>query len=127
MLHFDILDPRVTPDHLGLIPSFLSNDDPRDAVAQIDANYQHGGGWRDSKVGDGGWKPTAFFGMLKWPKDPPILALAKAVLHPDRKFIDAVTGEAPTTRHPPEMVIIYESAWVAVIQAGGVFRVARID
>jgi hypothetical protein len=35
-------------DHesLGFIPQFLHADDPRSAAEQIDASYQHGGGWK---------------------------------------------------------------------------------
>ena len=34
------------PDDLGLLPSMLSEHDPRPAREQFDARYGHGGGWR---------------------------------------------------------------------------------
>lgn len=104
MLQFKILDARVTPDHLGFIPEFLSEHDPRPAVEQIDANYQHGGGWRPIK----GFMPLSDFHLLKYPGDPPLHALAVAELRDERIFI-------------------YEHAFVAVQHADGTFSTARID
>ena len=115
MLQFKPLDARVTEDHLGFIPEFLNPADPRGAVEQIDANYQHGGGWRDSKVGPGGWQVIGMDGLLKYPGDAPLHPYAEA-------FLPA------SSQRPQQKVVIYESAFVAVFdQDSDKFRVARID
>lgn len=106
------LDPRVSIEAaVGFLPDFLSNDDPRPAVEQLDENYC--GGWMDSKVGERGFTAFDDFMKLHWPGDPPLHALAVTMLH---------AGEAK-----PERIVVYESAYVAVIQADGTFRVARLD
>jgi hypothetical protein len=97
------LAPRVDPEMLGVIPSFLSEDDPRPAREQFDAHYRIGGGWR----------PMPGFtmlpdGALGYPGDPPTLALAE-------------------TRLRDETIRFYEYSWVAVIQPDGSFEVCRMD
>lgn len=102
----------MTLDHLGLIPSFLSNADPDNAIDQIDKNYQHGGGWFDM---------TGF--VLDADDDPPWSYLSYPI-----------EGEQPETypclahcKIHDEIVAFYRSAWVAVIKSDLSFRVARID
>lgn len=114
MIDFRILDARVTPEHLGFIPDFMSEHDPRGAVEQIDANYQHGGGWTDMRVGEGGWRLIDGGRVIKYPGDTPMHAYAVAHLHK--------RGEGTG-----ELIYIYESAFVCVIQPDGSARVARID
>lgn len=91
---------------VGFLPQFLDENDPRSAVEQIDTAYQHGGGWRDFK----GFELTGKGGklFLKYPGDPPMRELSRATLH-------------------SESLIFFESSWLAVIQADGSYRVARID
>lgn len=97
-------DPIV----LGLIPMFLSEDDPRPAAQQLDANYRHGGGWR----------PMPGFslnerGQLCYHKDgeedePPMNCLAATQLrHEDIRF--------------------FEHQWLVIIQPDGSFEVSRCD
>ena len=45
-------------DHeaLGFIPTFLHVDDPRPAAEQIDAAYQHGGGWKPNPEATNRWR-----------------------------------------------------------------------
>lgn len=101
------LDPRVSiEDAVGLLPALLSDADNRSAVDQFAANYI--GGWMDSKVGERGFTAFDDFTKLHWPGDPPLHALA-------------------LTRLRAERIIVYESAYVAVIQDDGSFRVARLD
>lgn len=100
------LDSRATSDHLGLIPMWLNEDDSRPAREQLNAGYQHGGGWN----------PFHGFTMaddddmwwLLYPGDPPTRSLAY-------------------TRLREEIIVVYEHAWVAIIQADGSFEVARMD
>jgi len=115
MLRFTKLDPRVTAEHLGMIPDFLDNEDPRGAVEQINERYAHGGGWFDLKVGNGGFVLNAG-GELKYPGDPRMRPYAEAMLH-----------ACHTPEHKGERILIYESGFVAVVQGDNSFRVARLD
>ena len=94
----------MTPEALGFVPSFLSEDDKRGAKAQFDANYQFGG-----------WQP---FGADKfrltednhlcYPGDPPQVPRAMTTLR-------------------DELVVFYDHAIVAIIQPDRTFEVARLD
>lgn len=117
MLQFAFLDARATLDHLGFIPEFFDNADPRPAIEQINDRYAHGGGWHDLKVGgDRGFRQFDRGLKLHFPGDPPLHAIAEATLHPDAS--DGL---------PVERIVIYEHAFVAVFQADGTFKVARLD
>jgi hypothetical protein len=120
MLDLIRLDPRATMDHAGFIPHFLSELDPRPAVEQINERYAHGGGWHDLTVGERGFRLMGGNpGMLKYPGDPPMHPLWEGYLHRvGTTGDDAWTGER---------IVIYEHAFVAIIQADGSFRVARLD
>jgi hypothetical protein len=98
------LHPEMTPEHLGLIPSFLSYDDPRSAREQF----------RESYIG--GWSPLKNTlsmdgkGVLKskYEDEPDLPPLAYAM------FRD-------------EIIRFYEHAWVSITQADGSFEVSRMD
>lgn len=92
-------------DMVGFTPEFLSTDDPDDAVTQLDKHYGHGGGWHDFSgfTFNDGAEPT-----LTYPGDPPTLAVAWWKLRDER-------------------VILFDSAWVAVVQPDGSFRISRMD
>ena len=97
------LDPRVSAEHLGLLPGMLSLNDPRPAREQLDANYQHGGGWR----------PFTGFRLRKdntlvYPGDPPTIPLAMTTLR-------------------DELIVFYDCSWVAIIQPDRSFEVCRMD
>ena len=97
------LHPDVTHDHVGFIPSFLNENDPRPAREQFNDNYQHGGGWRPFN----GF--TLNDGMeLHYPDDPPQKPLAMI------KFRN-------------ELIFIYESAWVLILQQDGTYEISRMD
>lgn len=101
------LDPRVSlEDAVGLLPAFLSEDDPRGACEQFAERYI--GGWIDSKVGRGGFTLADNGAILLYPNDPPMTALAM-------------------TRLRDELIIVYPSAYVCVLKTNGSFRVARLD
>lgn len=96
-------------DLTGFIPSWLNESSKSGAVEQIDKNYSHGGGWRDfngftlkgeidSEVGP----------LLLYPGDPP----TAAVCH---------------WKVGDEQVVLFDHAWVAVVQPDGSHRIARID
>lgn len=102
MITFKLLHPRMTPDHLGFLPAMLSPDDPRPAREQFNSNYSFGG-----------WSPFKGFTLntdnsLSYPGDPPQQPLAQAKLR-------------------DELIILYPSSWVAIIQPDRSFEVARLD
>jgi hypothetical protein len=100
---FHILHPRGT-DFLGFIPQFLSPADPRPAAEQLDANYQHGGGWRPMT----GWTFDPLTNRLSYPGDPPLTPAAVGYLR-------------------DEVILVYPHAWVLILQKDGSFEVSRMD
>jgi len=104
MISFRILDPRITEDHLSLIPLFLSETDPRSASEQFHENYSHGGGWRP---------------MKDWKMGP----VGELMFDGDTKALPPLA--VTTLRN--EMITIHESAWVSIRQVDGTFEVARMD
>lgn len=100
---------------VGFIPSFLSNDDPRPAAEQFRANYIDG--WQPTSVGfklAPGVKikgiNTEWFEVpaLTYPGDPKLPPLAYARLR-------------------DELIIVYPSAWVMVLQPDGSHEIVRMD
>jgi len=92
-------DPWMTMEHLGYLPGFLSEDDPRSAREQFDAHY----GWR------------AFRGFelrdddsIKYPGDPRMAPLAETKLRDER-------------------ILFYPSSWVMVMQPDRSFEICRMD
>ena len=97
------IHPKVTEDHVGLIPAFLDEKDPRPAAEQFNERYAHGGGWRPQ-----GKFKMLDDGSLKYPGDPPFPVLA-AILFRD------------------ENIYIYQYGYVAIRQKDGSFEVCRMD
>jgi hypothetical protein len=95
-------DHRYTYESLGFIPQFLHTDDARPAKVQIDENYAHGGGWRDSP---GPWR------------------IRDEMLHSD----DAKYHLVATAHLHGDEVQLFESGWTAIIHADGSYEVARLD
>lgn len=87
----------------GFIPCWLSPYDERPAREQLNEHYQNGGGWR----------PFSGFTLeednsLSYPDDPPLPVL-----------FSFMYGE--------EMIAMYQSSWVAIIQPDRSFEVCRMD
>ena len=99
-----LVGPDVTPEHIGMVPMFLNDDDPDPAAKQLDKHYQHGGGWRPFK----GHTMNKKTGSLKYPGDPELHPIAYMKLR-------------------DEMVLMYDHAWVAILQRDGSFEVCRMD
>jgi hypothetical protein len=102
MLKWEMLHPQATMEHLGYIPDFISDRDPRSAVEQFHSNYAFGG-WHEFK----GFRLLDNNG-LAYPGDPVQMPIAKTQL-----------------RH--ETIFFYPSSWVAVVQPDRTFSVARLD
>lgn len=95
--------PAATPDHLGYVPDFLSEDDPAPAREQIHKNYRHGGGWQPFT----GVKMDE--GCLRFPGDPPFPLIAE-------------------TRLRDETIRLYGNGpWLAIVQPDGSYEVSKID
>ena len=106
MIDIIMLDPRADPEMLGYLPGFLSENDPRSAREQLDANYQHGGGWNPLP----GWKiVNPLTASIQYPGDPKLHPFAMAVLH------------------GTEQIFFYRHAQVAIIRSDGSFEIARLD
>lgn len=103
------MERGVTLDWLGLIPSMISAFDPTPVAEQVDANYQHGGGWRPLE----GWKIDEDYVLTYSPEDPPLKPLFQA--------------EHDRGGGVMEKVFFYDYAWVNVVQPDGTFEVSRMD
>jgi hypothetical protein len=103
MMVWQFLRPEMTPEHLGLLPGWLDESDPRPAKDQFNARYQHGGGWRPMK----GFKLNAD-NSLSYPGDPPLIPLAQLQFR-------------------NELIVFYEHAWVAIIHKDRYFEACRMD
>jgi hypothetical protein len=90
-------------DMMGFIPAMLNERVEASAKEQLDAGYQHGGGWRDFK----GFQMLAN-GNMQYPGDTPVRLIAEGKLR-------------------DETIRFYESSWVAVVQPDGSFSVCRMD
>lgn len=88
---------------LGAIPSFLSEDDPRDAKTQINEAYGFAGGWRPLPD----WEMSVD-GAIKYPGDPWLPVLCE-------------------TRLRDEIIFYYQFSWVAIVQPDGSYEIARLD
>lgn len=101
MVQVHILDPRCRPEHLGFIPGFLDEDDPRPAAAQFGERYV--GGWIPNGKGS-----LTNEHVLLYPGDPPLKPLAMIPLRDEKIFI-------------------YPDAFVAIVQPDGAFEWDRMD
>jgi hypothetical protein len=119
MLNFVCLHPKITIDHLGLIPSFLNTWDKRPAAQQIDAHYQHGGGWR----------PISKFKLVKEPSpllmrvSPYRLARELVLQYPD----DPPLEPFAVAQLRDETIVFYDGAFLAIFQPDYTFEISRVD
>jgi hypothetical protein len=109
MIQFTSLDPKTTPEHLGLIPMFLSESSPLAAREQFHNNYGHGGGWQ----------PMSGFTLN------PDLTLQYG--DPEEEDADPPLSPLAATIFKDELILIYPSAWVAIVQRNGSLEVSRMD
>lgn len=102
MLDWKLLHPRATMEHLGYIPDWISESNPKSAKEQLNDGYQFGG-----------FRPFKGFELnddnsLSFPGDPLQIPIASCQLR-------------------DELITIYQSSWVAVIQLDRSFEVCRMD
>lgn len=96
--------PRGGGAQAGYLPGFLSEEDPRPAREQIDANYQHGGGWRPYR----GFTMDPQTYVLSAPDDPDLAPIAYSRLR-------------------SETLYLYPYEWLAIVQPDGSFEVSRVN
>ena len=99
-----LVHPNAQPEHVGFIPEFLVESDPRPAKEQFHERYAFGGGWHPME----GFKKDARTHALKYPGDPALPLLAFIQFH-------------------SELIMIYPHGIVAIVQPDGTFEVARMD
>jgi hypothetical protein len=100
-----MLDKRLAMiENIAPLFGMLNDDDPRSARDQLDAHYRHGGGWNPFKGHTLNRDNT-----LSYPGDQSMRPVAMTMLH------------------DTELVIVYECAWVAIIQEDRTFEVCRMD
>lgn len=102
MLEWKLLHPHATMEMLGEIPYWITESNPKTAKEQLDDGYRFGG-FRPFE----GFKLTASNG-LAYPGDPVQMPIASCKLR-------------------NELITVYPSAWVAVIQPDRSFEVCRMD
>lgn len=98
------LSPDRAETFLGIIPLMLSEVDPRPAKDQLHSGYLHGGGWRPFE----GFTLDPETLDLNYPGDPPTKAAARITLR-------------------DETIVVYEHAWVMILQKDGSYEIARMD
>jgi hypothetical protein len=98
------LTPLCTPEHVGFLPTFLDEDDPRPAGEQFQERYVYGG-WHPQ---DGFTESTQQRFWLQYPGDPPLPPIA-------------------VMRLRDEMIFVYQHAYVAIFQPDGSFEACRMD
>ena len=104
-LHLD-----ATPDHLGIIPQFLSPGDERPATEQINQHYI------------GGWYPTGASFTLR-PAASVERPESLALLFPGDPPLEPLWA----TRLRDELIVVYEYGFTAVFQQDGSFECDRLD
>lgn len=90
-------------DSIGYIEDALNVQNPHGAREQLHDSYAHGGGW--SKFDGFKLLPDD---SIAYPGDPPQHPLATAELRDER-------------------ILVYPSAWVAIVQKDGSYEIARMD
>lgn len=103
MVEVRFLHPRCTLDHVGEIPNWLNERNPRPAKEQLDMSYRHGGGWNHFD----GFRLQDNNG-IKYPGDPALMPIAKMHLR-------------------DELILIYEHAWVCIVQKDRSYEICRMD
>jgi hypothetical protein len=98
----------TNPDFAGLLPEFLNSNDPRPAREQFNENYQHGGGWR----------PITGRNQLHFSSN-----VGRSCLLIGGDWFKEVCR----TKLRKEVIIVYESGMVAIVQENLDFEVARMD
>jgi hypothetical protein len=97
----------------------LDPDDPRPAKEQLDANYQHGGGWRPSEVWTTekpkGWKLT------------PGSTIGGAIEWVDSEGVEGPYEPLAFTKIHRDVVVMYPLELVLILSPNGSFEICRMN
>lgn len=104
MIKFELKHPRATQEMLGFLPEFWSEHNPASAKEQANRSYAHGGGWQQFK----GFQMAGDFKSIRYPGDPPMPLIAQAKLR-------------------NETILLFDCAWVAIVQEDGSYEICRMD
>lgn len=106
MMTWVLFHPEMTPEHLGLLPRLFSDTDPRSARDQLDENYAYGGGWNPERTSR--WQVSDNRMTIQYPGDPPLRAVACALLR-------------------DEFIFLFPHSMLAIVQADGAYEIGRVD
>ena len=95
-------------ERAGLLPLFFSSNDMRPAAEQLHENYAHGGGFHPFEGFQLLDRHLPNKAQLAYPEDPPMRELSRGTLR-------------------DELLIFFESSWLAIVQPDGGFVVTRVD
>ena len=101
---------------VGILPQMLVFDDPRPAREQLHERYAHGGGWM----------PFSGF-KLQRPSDNPLTWTIKYPEDLDESSSVRPHEAIAYTLLSPEVIVLFEHSWVAIVQRDGSFSVSRMD
>lgn len=104
MIKWELIHPNATLDHLGFIPMFILENDPRPAKEQINERYAHGGGWHSFT----GFKLSVDKTRLTYPGDPDMVLIARAQLR-------------------DETLLFFDCSWFCIVQPDGSYEISRLD
>lgn len=90
----------------GFLPELISPHDPRTVREQIESNYANGGGY--NPVSGFTLQQKGSETLLRFPGDPPFKEVAR-------------------TQIRDETVILFDCAFVAIVQPSGSLAVTRMD
>lgn len=98
------LDAHQLADMFGFIPLFVREEDPRPMKVQLHENYSHGGGWHPFE----GFTFDKEKLTINYPGDPPNRAIGSIQIR-------------------DETLILFEHAWVMILQKDGTHEISRMD
>jgi len=99
---------------LGFVPRFFHVGDDRPASEQLEERYAHGGGFR----------PMEGF-ELDLNREAP---LASRIIYPaDEDGPEEVYRAVSYTLIGNELLIMFESSWLGIVQPDGEFAITRVD
>ena len=99
-----LYNDQFKKEYLGLLPEIIQSTDPLPVREQIAEHYAHGGGYSPMD----GWTLDTASNNISYPGDEPLIPRASLLVR-------------------DELVIVYDYAFVAIIQKNGDFAVQRMD
>lgn len=90
----------------GYLPLMLNASDPRSVQEQLNESYAHGGGW------------NSFSGFTLVER-----AGKYALSYPD----DPLMTEVSRAQFRDQLLVLFQSAWLGIIEDGKLLDVARVD